>query len=814
MVLIRGILFLACFAGVVLPGNAQERRFFCAHRASGEIRLDGRLDEPAWSEAETAGDFLTLKPQPGLPPAAETFVRLLYTDRGIYIGAILKEPGMDRLGTELAERDNLDDRKRIDWFGVAFDCYQNGLQGFGFLVTAAGVQVDLKFTADGDDPAWDAVWDSQVAILDDAWSCEMHIPYSALRFPQQYDQTWGVQFGRRSAQRQEECFWNPIRPEVEGFINQAGTLEGIYDIKPPLRLSATPFFAVYAEHASDHPRSSWGTSYTGGMDVKYGISDAFTLDMTLIPDFGQVQSDNQVLNLSPFEVRFAENRQFFTEGTELFNKAGLFYSRRVGGRPYYADDVEGQIGMHEVAEAIPADTRLINATKISGRNRQGLGIGYFNAVSPRDHIAITDTLTNQKRNRIIQPWTNYNVFVLDQNLPNNSYVALINTNVLREGTARDANVTGVDVEFRNATNTYKIAGKGAAAQQWSGQNAESGYMYDVELGRISGNLNWEIGHGVESETYDPNDLGFLYNNNSKVWRGWVDYSEYEPFGPFLSGGIGTFWRYEGLYKFPGRPDQQVRPNLYTHAGGEFWAYGQFRNFWRVSLSAWIQPTDGYDYFEPRIPGRFFRYPANKNFTFSFNSDNRKPYAFGGSMEYTVSHETGKHRQEIYGYARSRLNDRFSLNYEIRHAFATLDRGWVNFIGNDIILGARDLRDLNQILTLAYGFNARTTLNLRLRHNWTRVQYTEFYTLLESGELATRDYAENEDQNFNAWTVDMQFRWRFAAGSDIFVVWKNNIQGLNQNSLISFGENLRTLFDQPQSNSLSLKVIYYLGAERF
>ena len=794
---------------------AQERRTLCANRAWGEIRLDGRLDEPAWMDAEPAGEFLTLEPQPGLKPAAETEVRLLYTDRGIYVGAVMHEYAMDRLGTELAERDNLDDRKRIDWFGVVFDCYKNGLQGFGFLVTAAGVQIDLKMSNDGDDTAWDAVWDSQVAILDSAWSCEMHIPYSALRFPQQYDQTWGVQFGRRSAQRQEESFWNPIRPEVDGFLNQAGTLEGIYDVKPPLRLSATPFFAVYAENYSDRSQnqSTWGTSYNGGMDITYGISDAFTLDMTLIPDFGQVQSDNQILNLSPFEVQFAENRQFFTEGTELFNKAGLFYSRRVGGSPYYGDEVYGNLHENEVAEQVPYDTRLMNATKISGRNRQGLGVGYFNAISPRDRITITDTLTDTKRDMVIQPWTNYNVFVLDQNLKNNSYISFVNTNVLREGEARDANVTGVEFELRNKANTYKIEGNGAVDQLWADDGTESGYTYDLEFGRISGNLNWEIGHGVESDTYNPNDLGFIYNNNSKGWRGWAEYTEYEPFGPFLSGGIGTFLRYSGLYKFPGEPEEQVRPNLYTNAGGEFWAYGQFKNFWRISLSMWVQPTDGYDYFEPRVPGRFFRYPANKNFSFSVNSDNRKPFTFGANLNYTVSHEDGKYRRGEYVYARTRLNDRFSIGYELSHSFATLDRGWVNFIGDDIIFGARELRDLSQIANLAYTFNARTTLNFRLRHNWTRVHYTEFYNLLESGELEDREYNDNEDLNFNAWTIDMQFRWRFAPGSDVFIVWKNSIQGLNANSMISYGENLRTLFDQPQTNSLSVKAIYYLGAER-
>jgi len=814
--MVRPVAILFFLVGILAMSHAQDRRTLCANRAWCNIQLDGRMDEPAWLDAEPARDFVTLQPEPGKAPEAGTTVRVLYDDKGIYIGAELDEPAMQRLGTELAERDNLDDRKRIDWFGVVFDCYHNGLQGFGFVVTAAGVQTDLKFSGDNDDSAWDAVWDSGVSIGENGWSCEIHIPYSALRFPEQYDQTWGVQFGRRSAQRQEESFWNPIRPEVEGFLNQAGTLEGIYDIKPPLRLSATPFFAVYAENFRDRDNgiNSWGTSYNGGMDLKYGISDAFTLDMTLIPDFGQVQSDNQILNLSPFEVQFAENRQFFTEGTELFNKANLFYSRRVGGSPYYAGDVEGSLRAHEVADPVPIDTRLINATKISGRNRHGTGIGVFNAVSPRDRISITDTLTGSKRDFLVQPWSNYNVFALDQNLPNNSYFSLVNTNVMRSGAARDANVTGTEFELRNKKNSYKIEGQGAFSQQFEIDRTRTGYMYDLEVGKISGNLNWEIGHGVESDTYDPNDLGFIYNNNSNTWRGRVEYSQFEPFGPFLNGGMGTYWRYAGLYHFTGQPEDQVRPNLYTHGGGEIWVYGQFRNFWRANLSMWVQPTDGYDYFEARTPGRVFRYPANKSFSVYVSSDNRKSYTFGFNLGYTNSHERNKynHRQGVFAW--TRFNDRFSVGYEFNHSFTSLDRGFVDRIGEDIILGAREIRDITQLLTASYTFNPRAILNFRLRHNWTRVHYTEFYNLLPSGELEVRTYDKDQDINFNAWTIDTQFRWRFAPGSDLYIVWKNGIFGYDQDSDIGFGENLGRLFRQAQSNSLSVKAIYYLGAERF
>src|SRR5258705_10304557 len=158
---------------------------------------------------------------------------------------------------------------------------------------------------------------------------------------------------------------------------------GIKYIKPPLRLSFSPYFSSYV---NNYPYNTPGiknttTSLNGGMDVKYGINDAFTLDMTLIPDFGQVQSDNQVLNLSPFEVKYNENRSFFTEGTELFNKGNLFYSRRIGGTPIHFGDVSGQLGANERVLKNPTESKLINATKVSGRTTKGLGVGFFNALT-------------------------------------------------------------------------------------------------------------------------------------------------------------------------------------------------------------------------------------------------------------------------------------------------------------------------------------------------------------------------------------------------------------------------------------------------
>jgi hypothetical protein len=303
-------------------------------------------------------------------------------------------------------------------FGIAIDAYNSGQNAFYFIVSAAGVQIDKIMSPTGQDYNWDAVWNSAVQIDEDGWTVEIEIPYFALRFPQKPEQEWSINIMRRIERKRELSFWNYVNNAVNGFVTQFGVLTGIANIQPPLRLSFSPYMTAYF----DHNGTEGATSITGGMDLKYGINEAFTLDMTLIPDFGQVVSDNQVLNLSPFEIQFAENRPFFTEGTDIFNKGGLFYSRRVGqtfGR--------AQLNESETLISRPTEAPLLNATKISGRNDHGLGIGLFNAVTNATYATVLNEETGEQESRQVDPLTNFNVAVYDQNLKNNSNFSFINT---------------------------------------------------------------------------------------------------------------------------------------------------------------------------------------------------------------------------------------------------------------------------------------------------------------------------------------------------------------------------------------------------
>ncbi|MBK6946983.1 MAG: hypothetical protein IPH16_01905 [Haliscomenobacter sp.] len=580
-------------------------------------------------------------------------------------------------------------------------------------------------------------------------------------------------------------------------------------------MQATPFLAVYGEHYRDKNAqkiNSFGHSFNGGMDVKYGINDAFTLDMTLVPDFGEAQSDNQVLNLSPFEVRFDENRQFFTEGTELFNKGDLFYSRRIGGQPLNYSRPYQNLAPDERVVENPQQAQLVNATKISGRNTKGLGLGFFNATASRMHARIEDG-DGGFREVETNPLTNYNVFVVDQNLKNNSYFTLINTTVLRSGEAYDANASGMVFDLRPKGNKVSFRGSGKLSQKYEPGNTDLGHSYTLGVRKISGTLNYGLTYNVESDTYDPNDLGFLFNNNERSLTGELNYQIVKPFWKFNRANFGFNAMYNRLYQ----------PDVFTGLTMESWAWGQLKNFWEVNAWVFAEPSGNKDYFEPRQPGRFYQAPAIYGTGFWVGTDERKRLRFTVNGNFNRWDEDGRWRWAINAGPRYRVNDR--LNFQFR-VFSNNSFNNVGFANNyihsvvdpqsginkevkDIVFGYRDVINVENTFNVNYTFNAAMALSFRMRHNWTKVTYNQFNILEENGALGPTDYTGNHDTNFNAFNIDMVYRWRFAPGSDLYLIWKNAILDSENRGGLDYFDNLGGLFDQPQSNSLSLKVIYFL-----
>jgi hypothetical protein len=380
-------------------------------------KIDGNLNDGAWVDVPEATDFIQNYPVTGQPASQKTSVRVVYDNTAIYVGAYLYDDP-SQIRKQITARD-AEQLKDVDYFSVFFDTYNDNQNGFQFVVTSANVQSDSKLGpnlgggfGEYGDKTWDAVWESKVQTQKDGWSIEMKIPYISLRFAKKDLQDWGVQFLRLIRRTNESCFWNPFKPEVNGFVNQFGNYTGLKDLQPPLRLSFSPYVSSGIRSIPKSSSTGFTNSWlgSGGMDVKYGLNESFTLDATLIPDFGQVVSDNVVNNLSPYEIKFNENRQFFTEGTEIFNKAGLFYSRRVGSTPSGYNGVKSFVAGSPDWEIVrnPSTTQLYNATKFSGRNENKLGIGIFNAIAAPMDAKIHNKVSGKDSTIRTSQLTNYN----------------------------------------------------------------------------------------------------------------------------------------------------------------------------------------------------------------------------------------------------------------------------------------------------------------------------------------------------------------------------------------------------------------------
>ncbi|HET7898130.1 MAG TPA: DUF5916 domain-containing protein, partial [Flavisolibacter sp.] len=722
------ILSALLFVCVSVLGQQPTPRQLPAKRTTARITIDGIIDEPAWKESTPAENFIEWRPNAGEreDPGAKTVIYFLYDNTSIYVGGYCYERTRDSVSRELIGRDKVGVN---DFVGVIFDTYNDKINGVGFYVTPYGEQFDAKYSnSGGEDPSWNSVWDSEAKIHDNGWSFEMRIPYSALRFVSRENQTWGLNITRRRNKSGQQYMWNPVDPKVNGFINQEGLWTGIEKIEAPVRLSFSPYFSAYLNHYPSNQKDTknWTSSVNGGMDVKYGISDAFTLDMTLVPDFGQVRSDNQVLNLTPFEVKYSENRPFFTEGTELFNKGNLFYSRRVGGTPFRSDDAYANLGADEYVLKNPLESKLINATKISGRTKKGLGLGFFNAITKPMYATIEDSITKVKHEVQTGDLTNYNIVVVDQTLKNNSSVSFINTSTIRNGGDRDANVSAALFDFNNKKNTYNWNGKIALSQLFIPGQTTRGYSHNLSFGKTGGRLNFQIGQELADEKYDINDMGILYNNNYIDHYFWMGYRWLKP----------TTWynriqvNYNAYYSRLFRPvvGQKIKSEFQvfqTNVNGNI----QLKNLWWAGLYVGFSP-EGNDFYEPRNTGYSFRSSRRLQLNPWFETNSAKKYYVAFNYFVGLRSLFNSPNHQFNFSHRYRFNDKFSLSQDINYNPALNDAGYYDnyykkdVYGNEILDGngnpilenilfsRRNLKTIENIISAKFNFNNKSGITFR------------------------------------------------------------------------------------------------------
>ncbi len=795
--------------------SQSEKKKLIAQRTNSIIKIDGILDDVAWKEAPVADKFIELRPTPFIPESADnaTQIYLLYSNEGVYVGGYLHEKYKDSIAAELVGRDGFGNN---DFIGVIFDTYHDKLNGFEYFVTPLGEQFDAKqapnTNGNSEDFSWNAVWQSASKIHADGWSFEMFIPYSAIRFGKKKIQDWGLNIVRKRQKSGKQLFWQSIDPNANGFLTQEGLFTGLQDIKPPMRLQLSPYFSTYINHDGTAVAgvNKNSTTVNGGMDLKYGLNQAFTLDMTLIPDFGQVQSDNRILNLTPFEQKFNENRAFFTEGTELFNKGNLFYSRRIGIEPRYKKGISN--GANEIITEDPSQAKIINATKISGRTQKGLGVGILNAVTQRQYTTFQDENTNATRQEENMPLTNYNIFVLDQTLKHNSSISLVNTNVWRSGNDYDADVTSALFDFNDKKNKWNIGGNMSFSNiiGKDGKNT-TGYAHSIYFGKTSGRFNFNVWQDLYNSKYDKSDFGYFTNNNSMDQGLWAGYTWTKPRGWYNQIRVNTNFWYSRLVS----PIDILRRKemMYQNAGINVKFNAQTKKLWWIGANINGGPNYN-DFYEPRYYGRVFQNKGRIGINVWWESNSAKKLSWSGSVFTGTGGVFKRTSLDFSLRGKIRFSSKFSVDNSISITNGRNQSGWAANIGvnrDTIIFSRRHVNSVENIINIKYNFTNRMGLTLRARHYWSKVNPVEFYELDKFGKLQTptTPFTQNVKQNYNYLSVDMVYNWQFAQGSFFSIVWKDIAESFNRNFEKNYSKNLGNTIDGSQFNSLSVRVIYFL-----
>ncbi|HSL71342.1 MAG TPA: DUF5916 domain-containing protein, partial [Longimicrobiales bacterium] len=435
-------------------------------------RIDGALDDPAWTRAEVIADFVQKIPNEGAAPSAPTEVRLLYDDDALYVGARLRRRDPSAIRTSITRRDGESD---AEVFTVSLDPYLDRRTAYSFSISSGGVRGDWYLPQDSEDSGreaqYDPVWSARARVDAEGWTAELRIPFSQLRFNAAAEQIWGMQLTRQISDQSERLQWVLIPASAAGFASHFGRLEGIAAIPPARRLELLPYIAADLTYrANVHPLNPFEDRMAGraGGDLKMGLGPNLTLDATFNPDFGQVEADPAVVNLTAFETVFEERRPFFIEGNELLTGRGQsflgrptwFYSRRIGAAP--RGTAQGDFVKQ------PANTTIVAAAKVTGRLASGLSLGALAAVTPREYALTYDSLADANGKVAVEPPSAFGVVRLQQDFGSQqSNIGLSLTQVsrsldergaLQELLPSSAVAGGVDWKLRYQEGMYEITG--------------------------------------------------------------------------------------------------------------------------------------------------------------------------------------------------------------------------------------------------------------------------------------------------------------------------------------------------------------------
>ena len=845
-------------------------------RATQQFDIDGILDEADWQRAPVIDQFVQDEPDEGEAPTERTVVRLMYDDEALYVGAKLYDAAPDSIVRRLGRRDSYLD---ADQFGFFIDPYLDRRTGFFFAINAAGTLKDgVLLNDDWDDDSWDGVWQGIARINDDGWTVEMKIPYSQLRFHESDIYTWGINFRRDIARRNERIYLVHTPRTESGFVSRFADLTGIENIDPPRQIELTPYVtskAEFVDHADGDPFND-GSSFTPdlGADLKLGVTSNLTLNAAINPDFGQVEVDPAVVNLSDRETFFSEKRPFFIEGQSVFrfgqggansnwgfnwSNPTFFHSRRIGRAP------QGRAPQNDYVD-IPDGTRIIGAGKLTGKVGDAWNFGTVQAVtnSANAEYSLDGNISKAE----VEPLAYYNVTraqrefndgrqalgflgtATARSFGNDELKNQINSSGYAFGldgwTFLDEEKVWVVTGWAGTThirgNEERILGVQQSSQHYfqrpdfdyasidSSATSLTGMAGRVALNKQNGNVRTNAAIGFITPSFDVNDLGFQFQTNVINAHVAGGYRWSEPKGIYRNVGYNASlfrtWDFDGNTTWTG-----------------FWneGYATFKNYYSAFLGGAINPETVNN--RRTRGGPLTLNPWNYEIFTGFSTDSRKKLTFspGGF----VSRSGSGNDVGIWGEVQWRPASNVSLEIEPEYNYDNSSAQWVGAFddpdyeptfGRRYIFANIKQQTISSSIRLNWTFTPTLSLQLFAQPlvasgDYTGFKYLEkaktfdFVTFGEEGSTIDEETLvvdpdgagpapsfdlSNPDFNFKALRGTAVLRWEFRPGSRLFLVWTQSRDDFEDDGRLRFGRSLDRLVSQKADNIFVVKFTYWLN----
>lgn len=777
--------------------------------------IDGNLDDPVWSSSEVdfITDFTETDPDEGENPSESTMVAVVYDEKAVYVAFWCYDSEPDKIDRQLVRRDRW---SQSDMVSLRLDPYHDHQTGAMFTVSAAGSQRDIRIFNDGHtDESWDAVWSSGVKMQPWGWSAEMEIPYHCIRFADREEHTWGINFVRTINRKNEWYTWSFVPSSESGFVSNFGHLTGLRDIKPARHLEILPYVVSSLETEPTSPGNSDGRNMFGntGVDIKYGLTSNLTLDATINPDFGQVELDQPVLNLSAFETYFSERRPFFVEGSDLWqSEYNMFYSRRIGRPPTGSIDDDERIYYTD----FPSATTILGAAKLTGKLASGTSIAFMGAVTDEEiaryaaEPLVTDTtwigdsvdqvdttfIDTVFREGVVEPRAGYSVLRVKQDLFERSSLGVIMT-VTSQDTYHPAVTGGLD--WRLFTNDGKWSFNGQSI--FSRVDPDHvGFATDAIVEKCSGeHVRGAIGLVVKDPHLQINRLGFTSRNDTRhIWTWWQYRTQ------------NDWWIIRNSWNNINAWYSENYAGDVIERGGNINVHFEFTNNWSLDGGTSIQ-AEKYSDVETRGHGLWV-WPVYPTYSwwFSLNTDQRKMISFNWNPG-SGSDRGGSWWANYVGMEiRPRSDMEFSLGTNITRNLGVTR--WVENPDDKTTLFA-DL-DKDQVSLHASAsmmIHKNLSCQLSAQGLISGLDYRNYRPYLGDGNYGPTESSYDHDFNSSSLNSTLLVRWEYRPGSTLYMVWTRSKSDYDDSvNNLDISRDFARFFSAGSTNVFLIKASYWLN----